>query len=149
MKSKAEVNKALAREYVQKVFNEHNPALAKEYCTPDVKWHGGTLGTMDGIKNLTGLLVGFFGAFPDLQATEYDIIAEDDKVAIRFVVEATHAGNLVGIAATGKKVRWDAVDVYHFKNNALAFQLYRIENGQLAEHWEVADLTTLLRQIQE
>ncbi|WP_259065846.1 ester cyclase [Mucilaginibacter sp. X4EP1] len=32
--------------------------------------------------------------------------------------------------------------------DALAFQLYRIENGQLAEHWEVADFATLVQQIQ-
>jgi len=29
----------------------------------------------------------------------------------------------------------------------MAFQLYRIANGQLAEHWEVADFATLLRQL--
>jgi predicted ester cyclase len=80
-----------------------------------VKWHGGTLGTMDGIKNLTGLLGGFIAAFPHLHATEYDIAAEGNKVMVRFVVEATHKGNLMGIAPTGNKVRWDAVDVYHLK----------------------------------
>ena len=30
----------------------------------------------------------------------------------------------------------------------MAFQLYRIENGQLAEHWEVADYALLMRQLQ-
>jgi predicted ester cyclase len=33
-------------------------------------------------------------------------------VAVQFVVEATHEGDLLGIAPTGRKVRWDAVDVY-------------------------------------
>jgi predicted SnoaL-like aldol condensation-catalyzing enzyme len=90
MESNLQLNKSIVREYVEKVFNEHNPTLAEKYCTPDVKWHGGTLGTMDGIKNLTELLVGFIAAFPDLHATEYDIVAEGNKVAVRFVVEATH-----------------------------------------------------------
>ena len=135
MENKLEKNKAIAREYVQKVFNEHNAALAEKYCTPDVKWHGGTLGTMEGIKNLNGLLVGFFGAFPDLHATEYDIIAEGDKVAVRFIVEATHKGNLVGIEATGKKVRWDAVDVYHFKD------------GKIVEEWAADDMAAVMHQV--
>ena len=135
MESKLQTNKAIAREYVQRVFNEHNPALAEKYCTPDVKWHGGTLGTMDGIQNLTGLLVGFIAAFPDLHATEYDIIAEGDKVAVRFVVEATHTGNLVGIEPTGKKVRWDAVDVYHIKD------------GKIVEEWAADDMAAIMHQV--
>jgi predicted ester cyclase len=135
MQNKSEINKAIAREYVQKVFNEHNPTLAEKYCSPDVKWHGGTLGTMDGIQSLTGLLVGFMAAFPDLHATEYDIIAEGDKVAVRFVVEATHKGNLVGIDATEKKVRWDAVDVYHFKD------------GKIIEEWAGDDMAAVMHQV--
>jgi predicted ester cyclase len=135
MQNNSEINKAIAREYVQKVFNEHNPALAEKYCSPDVKWHGGTLGTMDGIKSVTGLLVGFIAAFPDLHATEYDIIADGDKVAVRFIVEATHTGNLVGIEATGKKVRWDAVDVYHFRD------------GKIIEEWAADDMAAIMHQV--
>ena len=30
----------LVREYTRRVFNEHNPELAAEFVTPDVKWHG-------------------------------------------------------------------------------------------------------------
>jgi predicted ester cyclase len=30
----------------------------------------------------------------------------------------------------------------------MAFQLYRIANDQLAEHWEVADVATLMRQLE-
>jgi predicted ester cyclase len=135
MEKKAENNLAIAREYVEKVFNAHNPKLAAAYCTPDVKWHGGTLGTMDGIKNLTGLLEGFISAFPDLHATEYDVIAEGDKVAIRFIVEATHTGNLVGINPTGRKVRWDAIDVYHFRD------------GKIIEEWAADDLAAIMHQV--
>jgi len=135
METKSEVNKSIAREYVQKVFNEHNPTLARKYCTPDVKWHGGTLGTMDGIDNLTGLLTGFIAAFPDLHAKEYDIIAEGDKVAVRFVVEATHTGNLVGIEPTGIKVSWDAVDVYH------------IRDGKIVEEWAADDMAAIMHQV--
>jgi predicted ester cyclase len=135
MESNLELNKSIVREYVEKVFNEHNPTLAEKYCTPNVKWHGGTIGTMDGIKNLTDLLVGFITAFPDLHATEYDIVAEGNKVAVRFVVEATHIGNLMGIAPTGNKVRWDAVDVYHLKD------------GKIVEEWAADDMAAILHQI--
>ena len=64
------------------------------------------------------------------------IVAEGDKVAVLNSVRGTHKGDFMGLQPTGRKI------------DAMAFQLYRIENGQLAEHWEVADFSTLMRQLQ-
>jgi predicted ester cyclase len=125
-------NIEIARDYTRRVFNGHNPDLASEFVTPDVRWHGGTLGTVDGVENLVALLRGFIGALPDLNAQEQDIVAAGDTVALRFVVEATHQGDLLGIAPTGRKVRWDAVDVYRFKD------------GKITEEWAADDLTAIL-----
>ena len=122
----------IARDYTRRVFNGHNPDLASKYVTPDVRWHGGTLGTVDGVENLVALLRGFIGALPDLNAQEQDIVAAGDTVALRFVVEATHQGDLLGIAPTGRKVRWDAVDVYRFRD------------GKITEEWAADDLTAIL-----
>ena len=58
-----------------------------------------------------------------LNAQEQDIVAGGDTVALRFVVEATHEGELLGIAPTGRRVRWDAVDVY------------RLKDGKISEEW--------------
>ena len=46
-------NTEIIREYAQRVFNEHNPDLASGYLTPQVKWHGGLLGTVEGLGNRT------------------------------------------------------------------------------------------------
>jgi limonene-1,2-epoxide hydrolase len=66
-------NIRIVREYTQRVFNEHNPDLASDYLTPEVKWHGGLLGTVEGLANVTEMLRGFIGAVPDLHAAEQDI----------------------------------------------------------------------------
>jgi predicted ester cyclase len=128
-------NIEIVREYTERVFNAHNPELASEYVTSDVKWHGGTLGTVEGAEGLVGLLQGFIGALPDLNAQEQDIVANGDTVAVRFVVEATHRGNLLGIAPTGRRVRWDAVDVY------------RLTDGKISEEWAADDMTAILQQV--
>ena len=128
-------NVEIVREYTRRVFNAHEPDLASEYVTPDVKWHGGTLGTVEGAENLVGLLRGFIGALPDLNAQEQDIVAHGDTVAVRFVVEATHEGDLLGIAPTGRRVRWDAVDVY------------RLRDGKISEEWAADDMTAVLHQV--
>jgi predicted ester cyclase len=125
-------NIELVRDYTRRVFNEHNPELAAEFVTPDVKWHGGTLGSIEGRDNLIALLRSFIGALPDLNAQEQDIVADRDTVAVRFVVEATHEGELLGIAPTGRPVRWDAVDVY------------RVRDGKISEEWAADDLTAIL-----
>jgi predicted ester cyclase len=130
-------NIELVREYTRCVFNEHNPELAAEFVTPDVKWHGGTLGSIEGSDNLVALLRGFIGALPDLNAQEQDIVAAGETVAVRFVVEATHKGELLGIAPTGNHVRWDAVDVY------------RLRDGKISEEWAADDLTAILAAVGE
>jgi predicted ester cyclase len=128
-------NIEIIREYTQRVFNEHNPDLASEYLTPEVKWHGGLLGTVKGLANVTEMLRGFIGALPDLHAAEQDIVAAGETVAVRFVVEATHEGNLLGIEPTGRRVRWDAVDIYH------------LADGMIVEEWAGDDLAAILYQV--
>lgn len=51
-------------------------------------------------------------------------------------VLGTPKGDFVGLQPTGRKI------------DAMAFQLYCIENRRLAEHWEVADFSTLMHQLQ-
>ena len=75
-----ESNIAIVREYGERVFNAHNPELAAEYVTPDVKWHGGTLGTVEGAEDLVKLLQGFIGALPDLNAQELIACATERSV---------------------------------------------------------------------
>ena len=56
-----EANKKLARDYIEQVFNQHNPGKAADFVTHDVVWHGGGLGDVAGPQNLAGLLGSFIG----------------------------------------------------------------------------------------
>jgi steroid delta-isomerase-like uncharacterized protein len=129
------VNKKIAREYIQRVFNEHKPDLAKDYVTADVVWHGGILGDVAGAENVTGLLKSFIGALPDLKAVEQDIVAESDLVVIRLVVTATQRGALLGVPASGRVVKWHAVDIY------------RLRDGQISEEWAADDIAAIMSQL--
>jgi SnoaL-like polyketide cyclase len=70
----------------------------------------------------TGRL-GFLGSLPDLYAAEQDVVAENDLVMVRLVVTATVKGQLLGVPADGRTVRWDAVDIY------------RVTDGRISEEW--------------
>src|SRR6476661_2537044 len=132
---KLEASKKLARDYIDQVFNQHNPAKAADFVTGDVVWHGGALGDITGAENLAGLLGSFIGALPDLYAAEQDIIAENDLVVVRLVVTATVRGSLLGAPADGKPVRWDAVDIY------------RVTGGKISEEWAADDIATIMAQL--
>jgi len=93
-------------------------------------------GRTPGRESLKAYFRGLRSAFPDLKLTVLEMVAEGDRVAVLNSIMGTHQGDFLGMKATGRRV------------DAMAFQLYRVESGQLAEHWEVADLATLMRQLQ-
>jgi len=133
--TRRQANKDLIREYTRVVFNAHNPERAAEFLAPEATWHGGTLGTVEGRDNIIGLLQGFIGALPDIDAVEQEMVAVDNTVWVRFVINATHQGDLLGIPATGRPVQWTAVDVYH------------LEEGKIVEEWAADDLLAILHDI--
>jgi steroid delta-isomerase-like uncharacterized protein len=127
---------AVARDYVRVVFNGHQPERAGDYCTDDVVWHGNSLGEVSGLENLTALLTAFVGALPDLVAEEQDVIASDDLVVVRLIVTATHRGDLLGIPATGRRVQWNAIDIYRVT-----------DDGKISEEWAADDMAAFASQL--
>jgi predicted ester cyclase len=91
--------------------------------------------TIEGSDAMTDFYGALFIALPDLHATTLDVIADEDMVWCRFVVEGTNEGSLFGFPATGKTVRWDEIDNY------------RVANGKITEEWSSPDVTNILYQI--
>ena len=107
-----------------------------EYFTPQMTWHGGSLGNISGAENVTGLLRTFIGALPDLVAVEQDLIASDDLVVMRLVVSATQQGDLLGIPATGQQVNVGVMVIARFD-----------ERGKWVEDWASWDQLGMLQQL--
>lgn len=74
-------------------------------------------------------------AFPDLNAHVDDIVAADDKVALRLTLRGTHRGEFQGIPATGRTVGY------------VSHEFYRVKDGLIAEEWICSDLASLFRQL--
>ena len=75
-------------------------------------------------------------AFPDLQAHIEDVVAADDKVAVRVRFRGTHSAEFLGIPATGRAVEY------------VSHEFYRIAAGLIAEEWICSDMATLFQQLQ-
>lgn len=74
-------------------------------------------------------------AFPDIEFTTEDIIAEGDKVVIRAVGRGTHRGELLGVEPTGREATLSAVVIF------------RIADGQIVERRAQTDTVGMLRQL--
>jgi steroid delta-isomerase-like uncharacterized protein len=79
--------------------------------------------------------IAFTGSFPDLHHEIVDLVAEGDKVAVRFNVTGTHKGELQGIPPTGKKVSFGAMD------------FITLMDGKITEDWLSVDMMGLMQQI--
>jgi predicted ester cyclase len=77
----------------------------------------------------------FRRGFPDVISTIEDLIAEEDKVVARWRSRATHQGDYMGIAPSGKEVEYTGIS------------FYRIEGGKIAQSWNIEDQLGLMRQI--
>ena len=128
-------NVALVREFVHRVFDEHDPGAVVEFFSPDATWHGGSLGDLNGSAAISELFKGFFEALPDLAATELDLVTGEDTVWIRFSVHGTDQGGMFGLPPTGNTVHWEETDVY------------RGAEGKIVEEWSAADVTNIVYQI--
>src|ERR1700757_1232454 len=132
-----ETNKALVRRWFKEVWNEGREATIGELFAEN----GVTSGLGEGEAEVRGpaqmkpFVRNLRNSFPDLQITILDILAEDDKVMVRILLEGTHSGLGLGVPASGRRVRVAGIVVI------------RVSKRQLVEGWNSWDQLGLLRQI--
>ena len=128
-----ETNKAIIRRYHEQVWNERRRELFEEFVTENVVPHGTPGGPgLEGIKQGYDMAV---NAFPDAQQTIEDVIAEGDKVVVRWMSRATHQGELLGIPGTGQQVTLSGVTIY------------RLDDARIVEMWYHPDNLSLMQQL--
>ena len=76
-----------------------------------------------------------FARMPDVEARVEDRIIQCDKIVARMTFSATHTQSMQGIAPTGRRFTLRTIDIW------------RVENGKLAEHWDVVDYAGLQKQL--
>jgi steroid delta-isomerase-like uncharacterized protein len=77
----------------------------------------------------------FRSAIPDLKMVVEDMIAEGDKVVLRYTLEGTHEGELFGIPPSGRQLSIKSISVE------------RVSDGKIREHWRVTDSLDMMQQL--
>ncbi|MCP2246583.1 ester cyclase [Lentzea aerocolonigenes] len=132
-------NKAAFSRFHDAVNSGDLDAISKaidEVVAPDLVFHAPVPSDLTGVQVLKQVWVTLLHAFPDIQVTTEDVVAEGDKVVYRNTVTGTHLGEYRGLPPTGRSVRYDEIFIIRFAD------------GLIAEIWGVVDVFAQLRQLQ-
>ena len=127
-------NKALAARILEEFFNQGNLSKMDELFSPEIVIH-------DPDKELRGLeqvmqgIARLHAAFPDLHYTAEDMIAEDNKVVIRFRGQGTHRGDFRGVTPTGKAMTYTGMMILRFVER------------KAVDYWAVSDALGIFQQL--
>jgi steroid delta-isomerase-like uncharacterized protein len=117
-------------------YNAADWDALREVVADDYVHHSGDAESHD-VEFFVSGAMGLRGAFPDVRVEVRDMVAEDDRVAVRWVARATHTGSLFGEEATGRPVTVDGMTVH------------RVLDDRIAEAWEVMNEGALRDQLKQ
>jgi steroid delta-isomerase-like uncharacterized protein len=88
-----------------------------------------------GPEVIRGVIEGYRTAFPDLIFSVQETVAEGATVVVRWTVQGTNLGELMGMPATGRRARWTGCSWLRFAN------------GRIVEDWVESDFVGMQRQL--
>ncbi len=130
-----EENKAIVARLWQITAAGDASAFGEVYAD-NVRYHEGGGSERNGLEELKAYIGAYFTAFPDMQFTVEDVVAEGDKVFSRVRIQGTNTGEMMGMPPTGKPmdIEW-------------LMSITRIADGKIAEEWEIFNELDMLQQL--
>jgi steroid delta-isomerase-like uncharacterized protein len=132
-----ETNKAIVQRMIDEVMNQQNLAVvdelfAADYLMHDPAWPGEVKGPK-GFKQWASAMLEPF--FSDDEVAVNDMIAEEDKVVVRWTWSATHTGEFMGIPPTGRQIAVAGISIHRFAD------------GKFVESWVNYDSLDMMQQL--
>lgn len=132
---RAAANKDLLRRFYRQVYVDWNMALADEVLSPRFISHDWPEAGPSGPEAFRDYYAAMRSAVPDASYEVDDLIAEGDRVVVRWRMLGTHKGAFGTLPASGKAIVLKGIAIY------------RVEDGKLMERWVVSDLHGVLEQL--
>jgi|SRR5918995_312460 steroid delta-isomerase-like uncharacterized protein len=131
----SEENKALARDSWERTVNQRDLDAMEEIYAPDFVWHEPDQ-DIRGYEQGRQFASTFFDAFPDINITVEDAIAEGDQVATRYTIRGTHRGETEEFGPpTERQMELEGITIH------------RIEGGKIVEEWGRYDNLSVMQQL--
>ena len=131
----ATANKELVRRFYKEVYGDWNMALVDEVVSPRFTSHDWPEDGSTGPQAFRDYYAAIRFVVPDAHYEVDDLIAEGDRVVVRWRLLGTHQAEFQGIAPTGRAITLNGIAIY------------RVDDGKLMERWVVSDLHGVLQQI--
>jgi steroid delta-isomerase-like uncharacterized protein len=126
--------KSLVRQFYDAVgagnFSVIDELVADDFVDREV--FPGLEANREGVKQFFAMVR---SAFPDLRMEVREMLADDDLVAVRVIATGTHEGEFMGMSSSGRRIE------------VQVFDIFRIRDGQVTEHWGLMDAMTMMQQL--
>ena len=129
-----EENKAIARRWNDEIWNKGNLAAIDELMASNFVWRTAPPGMASDLASFKQY-VASLSSFSEIKCVTEDMVAEGDKVAVRWNWSGKHTGEYMGIAPTGKRV------------TMMGISIIRIAGGKIAEEWDEQDNLGFMEQL--
>jgi steroid delta-isomerase-like uncharacterized protein len=128
-------NVILIERYYHEVWNRFDKTLIPELFAEDFTFRGSLEQEKRGHAEFAEYVDFIRAAFPDFHNTIEETINEGDRSFARLTYSGTHRGQLLGIAATGKRVQYAGA------------ALFRFQDRRIREVWVLGDVYGLIKQL--
>lgn len=132
------INKRIVQRLYREVLVNWNMSMVGEFVAPQFTshdWPEGSARGPEAFRNYYSNII--LSVVPDGRYEVDDLIAEGDRVVVRWRLVGTHKGNFNGIAPTGRVITLKGIAIY------------RLEDSKVVERWVLTDLHGLLEEIRE
>jgi predicted ester cyclase len=130
-----QANKAIFRRIYEEFLSQGKSEVAAELFDANHVNHLIPPGAPQGLEGEKQFIASFRTAFPDVQFSIEDMIAEGDKVVGRVTWRGTHRGEFMGVRPTGRRVAVEGIDIICFAN------------GKAVENWFSGDTLGMMQQL--
>lgn len=128
-------NKDIARRWNDEIWSKGNLAVIDELLATDFVFNYPTVGAVPDREGYKKTISEMFGPLEDVHSTIKDMVAEGDKIAVRWTWRGTHnKGEYMGITPTGKQMTITGISIL------------RIISGKIVEEWGEMDNLGFMKQ---
>ena len=127
----------LFRRLIEEGFNGGDLSVADAVTSPEIAEHQ-DFGPdhAPGAEGVRAVISSLRGAFSDFHLQIEDLTVSGDTVWARMTATGTHDGSFMGHPPTGRRMR------------ATVFDVVRVADGRMVEHWGVPDRLSVLYQLE-
>jgi steroid delta-isomerase-like uncharacterized protein len=130
-----EENKALARRWSDEIWGKGSLAAMDELLATNFVFNYPSHGVAHDREGYKQTVTSWLVPFADVRCVAEDVVAEEDKIAVRWTWRGTHKGEYMGIAPTGKQVTMTGISIL------------RIVGGKIVEEWGEMDNLGMMQQL--